>query len=172
MLTDRVRDTPQPKCPPNIYRPPFALNVKSCGQHGVEDRSGNCFLQALETVNLDFWEDTGTCVPVSLAQQGIWTNMGHRWACRNRYMLSEGHGSLSTHAHSRSDSLNTQLAGRISSQVLLIEVHISKVIYFFKASYCVPLLYIASYLLNHKLAHIWKMHLLTHQLHNVLSDWK
>lgn len=40
--------------------------------------------------------------------------------------------------------------GRIQSQILLIEVYISEVIYFFKSSYCVPLLYIATYLLKHK----------------------
>lgn len=147
MLTDRVRDTPQSRCfskvcVPAKYRSPFVSTVKSHGQYCAEGRAANCFLKALEIVNPEFWEAKGSCVPMPLAQQGVWTDMGRWWACRSSCMLSEKHGSLGTRAHSRSGSLNTQLTGGISSWIFLIEVYMSKVIYFFKASYYVPFLYI------------------------------
>ena len=173
MLTDDS-DTPHSRCllkvcAPAKYR--SLLTLKSRGQYCAEGRSANCFLQALETVNLEFWEDKGMHVPMPLAWQSVWTDTGCRWPCRSSCMLFEIHSTLSMCAHSRSDSLNTHSQAELQLKSFWWKFT-SQVIYFFKASYCVPLLYIAIYLLNHKLACMWKMYLLTHWLHNALSDWK
>lgn len=61
MLSDMVRDTPQPRClskvcAPAKYRSPFVLTVISLHQYYAEGRSASCFLQALETVKPEFRE--------------------------------------------------------------------------------------------------------------------
>lgn len=84
---------------------------------------------------------------------------------QNSFCYLKIQGSPSTCAHSTSDRLNTQLTGRILSQIFLREVPFSKVIYSFEGS-------LHCYLFTKPQTCMYLKDIFANRLHSALSDWK
>lgn len=146
----------------------FLSTVKSHGQHCAEGKWANCFLQAFIAVNLDFWGDKGTGVPVSLVQQSIWTERGHHCPCRRalRYLkykavLAPVPTAYLTAWTPNSEFYLKSFLGKFPSQKLFT---FSRLPTMFLSLHC--------YLFSKPQTCMYLKDIFANRPHNALSDWK